>query len=189
MNSMTIIQQVATSEELKGLKQLQFSNLRRIIGEEEAMKEGFVTSEYTLDLLEKMHLEHPSIIAKEGNQVVGYIIVTTKSVYGAHEELDKLFDTVDKMKFKGELLGNTNYLLVGQICIAKSHRGIGLVQKMYQYYQALHAEQYQYLITDVSQANKRSLKVHHRTGFETIGVIEQVGTGWDIILWDWKKSL
>lgn len=186
---MAVIQQVTTLEELKGLQQLQFDNLRRIIGEAEAMKEGFVTSEYTLSLLQNMHTQHPSIIAKEGEEVVGYIIVTTKSVYGAHEELDKLFDTVDTMEYKGQLLVNTNYILVGQLCVAKSHRGIGLVQAMYQYYQALHAAEYQYLITDLSQANKRSIKAHQKTGFETIGVIEQVGTGWDIILWDWQKEI
>ena len=29
--------------------------------------------------------------------------------------------------------------------------------------------------------------MHQKIGFETIGVIEQVGTGWDIVLWDWNK--
>jgi L-amino acid N-acyltransferase YncA len=30
--------------------------------------------------------------------------------------------------------------------------------------------------------------MHRKIGFETIGVIEQVGTGWDIVLWDWNAS-
>ena len=62
---------VETEKELIGLKQLQTNNLRRLIGEEEAMKEGFVTSEYELSLLQKMHNIHPSIIVKEGDEVVG----------------------------------------------------------------------------------------------------------------------
>lgn len=185
---MAIIKQVENTAELIGLKALQTANLRRIVGEEVAMKEGFVTSEYSLELLQKMHEAYPSIIAKEGEEVVGYVIVTTKSVYGLHPELDHLFDTLDALNYKGTLLGNVEYILVGQLCVGKTHRGIGLVQSMYAYYQELHSKQFKYLVTDISQANKRSIKAHQKTGFETIGVIEQVGTGWDIVLWDWNAK-
>ena len=41
---MAILKLVETEKELIGLKQLQTNNLRRLIGEEEAMKEGLVTS-------------------------------------------------------------------------------------------------------------------------------------------------
>ena len=95
---MAILKLVETEQELIGLKQLQTNNLRRIIGEEEAMKEGFVTSEYELSLLQTMHAIHPSIIVKEGDDVVGYTIVTNKEVYGAHPELDHLFNTLDVEK-------------------------------------------------------------------------------------------
>jgi len=185
---MAILKLVETKQELIGLKQLQTNNLRRIIGEEEAMKEGFVTSEYELSLLQQMHAIHPSIIVKEGDEVVGYTIVTNKEVYGAHSELDHLFNTLDATLYNGLLLKEVNYILIGQVCVAKSHRGQGWVPKMYEYYKTLHATAYPYLVTDISQANKRSIKMHRKIGFETIGVIEQVGTGWDIVLWDWNAS-
>jgi ribosomal protein S18 acetylase RimI-like enzyme len=177
---------VETTQEIIGLKQLQTNNLRRLIGEEEAMKEGFVTSEYELSLLQKMHAIHPSIIVKEGDEVVGYTIVTNKAVYGEHPEVDHLLNTLNKTMYKGVLLNEVPYILVGQVCVAKSHRGQGWVPAMYDYYQQLHAKEYTYLVTDISQANKRSIKMHQKIGFETIGVIEQVGTGWDIVLWDWN---
>jgi ribosomal protein S18 acetylase RimI-like enzyme len=183
---MAVLKLVETEQEIIGLKQLQTNNLRRLIGEEEAMKEGFVTSEYALSLLQQMHEIHPSIIVKEGEEVVGYTIVTNKEVYGAHPELDHLFNTLDATEYKGALLKNSNYILIGQVCVAKSHRGQGWVPKMYDYYKSLHAKNYSYLVTDISQANKRSVRMHQKIGFETIGVIEQVGTGWDIVLWDWK---
>jgi ribosomal protein S18 acetylase RimI-like enzyme len=183
---MAVLKLVETEQEIIGLKQLQTNNLRRLIGEEEAMKEGFVTSEYALSLLQQMHEIHPSIIVKEGEEVVGYTIVTNKEVYGAHPELDHLFNTLDATEYKGALLKNSNYILIGQVCVAKSHRGQGWVPKMYDYYKSLHAKNYQYLVTDISQANKRSVRMHQKIGFETIGVIEQVGTGWDIVLWDWN---
>jgi ribosomal protein S18 acetylase RimI-like enzyme len=183
---MAILKLVETEQELIGLKQLQTNNLRRIIGEEEAMKEGFVTSEYELSLLQKMHAIHPSIIVKEGEEVVGYTIVTNKQVFGEHPELDHLFNTLDATAYKGILLKEVQYILIGQVCVAKSHRGQGWVPKMYDYYKHLHAKTYPYLVTDISQANKRSIRMHQKIGFETIGTIEQVGTGWDIVLWDWN---
>lgn len=182
---MAILKLVETEQELIGLKQLQTNNLRRIIGEEEAMKEGFVTSEYDLLLLQKMHAIHPSIIVKEGEEVVGYTIVTNKQVFGEHPELDHLFNTLDATTYNEKLLKEVHYILIGQVCVAKSHRGQGWVPKMYDYYKQLHAKTYPYLVTDISQANKRSIRMHQKIGFETIGTIEQVGTGWDIVLWDW----
>jgi L-amino acid N-acyltransferase YncA len=107
-------------------------------------------------------------------------------VLGEHPELDHLFNTLDATEYKGALLKESNYILIGQVCVAKSHRGQGWVPKMYTYYKDLHAKEYQYLVTDISQANKRSIRMHQKIGFETIGVIEQVGTGWDIVLWNWN---
>lgn len=183
---MAVLKLVEAEKELIGLKQLQTNNLRRLIGEDEAMKEGFLTSEYELSLLQKMHDIHPSIIVKEGEEVVGYTIVTNKEVLGEHPELDHLFQTLDATSYNGRFLKNENYILVGQVCVGKSHRGQGWVAKMYEFYKNLHAKNYKYLVTDISQANKRSIKRHQIIGFETIGVIEQVGTGWDIVLWNWN---
>jgi hypothetical protein len=185
---MVNIKVVETPEELQGLKDLQTANLRKNVGEDIAMKEGFLTSQYSLELLQKMHETHPSIIAKENDKVVGYVIVTTKSVYGEHPELDHLFNTLDAINYKGQLLGEVNYILVGQLCVGITHRGIGLVQDMYTYYQSLHSNQYKYLVTDISQENQRSIKAHKKSGFETIGLIEQVGAGWEIVLWDWSST-
>ena len=96
---MAILKLVETEKELIVLKQLQTNNLIRLIGEEEAMKEGFVTSEYELSLLQKMHNIHPSIIVKEGEEVVGYTIVTNKAVLGDHVEIDHLFNTLDATQY------------------------------------------------------------------------------------------
>ena len=185
---MATIKLVETEQELIGLKQLQTNNLRRLIGEEEAMREGFVTSEYSLELLLKMHVVYPSIIVKEGDEVVAYTIVTNKAVYGEHPEVDHLFNTLDATLYHEKLLKEVPYILVGQVCVGKSHRGQGWVPKMYEFYKSIHSKNYTYLVTDISQANKRSIRMHQKVGFETIGVIEQVGTGWDIVLWDWNAK-
>ena len=178
---------VSNDAELEGIRLLQKENLRKLIGETEAGKEGFLTAEYSMETLQQMHLYQPSIIAKDGDKIAGYVIVTTKESYGQHPLLDSLFDSIDALNYKDDSLKNIKYILVGQLCVGKAYRGIGLVQKMYTYYQECLSKEYQYLITDVAQENPRSIKAHLKTGFNIIHTIEYGGIGWDIVLWDWRK--
>jgi hypothetical protein len=178
---------VSNDAELEGIRLLQKENLRKLIGETEAGKEGFLTAEYSIETLQQMHLYQPSIIAKDGDKIAGYVIVTTKDSYGQHPLLDSLFDSIDALNYNGDSLKNINYILVGQLYVGKAYRGIGLVQKMYTYYQQCLSKEYQYLITDVAQENPRSIKAHLKTGFNIIHTIEYGGIGWDIVLWDWRK--
>jgi len=47
---MVQVTRASSEADLIGIQYLQKANLKRIIGEEEAAKEGFVTAEYSLDL-------------------------------------------------------------------------------------------------------------------------------------------
>jgi len=173
--------------DLQAILDLQKLNLRKLIGEEEAGKEGFLTAQYTIEMMEQMHQFQPSIIAKEGDKVAGYVIITDKNSFGQHPLLDDLFNSIDQLNYKGNNLKEINYVLVGQLCVAKAYRGTGLVQKMYHYYKDCLKDQYQYLVTDVAQENQRSIKAHLKTGFEIIHSIEYGGIGWEIVIWDWNN--
>ena len=178
---------VSNDAELDDIRLLQRENLRKLIGETEAGKEGFLTAEYSMEMLQQMHRFQPSIIAKDGDTIAGYVIITTKNSYGQHPLLDSLFDSIDALNYNDTPLKDVNYILVGQLCVGKAYRGTGLVQKMYNYYQQSLSKSYQYLITDVAQENPRSIKAHLKTGFEIIHTIQYGGIGWDIVLWDWRK--
>lgn len=184
---MVQVTKAASEADLIGIQELQKANLKRIIGEAEATKEGFVTAEYSLDLLKSMHGSGASIIAKDGDTVVGYALVTTKEIYGQHDLLDYIFNALNKLNFEGKHLKETPYVLVGQLCVGKGYRGIGLVQKMYNYFKDCYHTQFDYLITDVADNNPRSLKAHLKSGFQVIHSIDYDGAKWDIVLWDWNK--
>lgn len=183
-----IITRVCKESELIGIQALQRSNLRNFIGEEEALKEGFVTAEYSIDLLKSMHAISPSIIAKDGDRVVGYALVSTKAIMGQHALLDDLFNVLDRLNYNNNSLSEKNaYVLVGQLCVGKGYRGLGLVQKMYNHFRENFQHEFKYLITDVATENERSLKAHIKTGFQVIHTIDYGGVKWDIVLWDWNK--
>jgi ribosomal protein S18 acetylase RimI-like enzyme len=77
---------------------------------------------------------------------------------------------------------------VAQLCVSKEYRGQDLVQKLYGSFRDHYADQYTYCVTDVAQANHRSLKAHKKRGFQVIDTLDYGGIGWDIVLWDWHKK-
>lgn len=177
---------VTTPEEVIAIKALQNLNLRVNISQEEAASEGFLTASYTMEYLEAMNADAPSVIAKAGDEVVGYAMVTTKALRDGHELMADLFNTIDRTQYKASRLGEIDYVVVGQLCVAKAFRGMGLVQLMYNHFRDCYAGLFSYLVTDVAQANARSLKAHQKTGFQVIDTLTYGGIGWDIVLWDWR---
>lgn len=179
---------VTTSEEISAIKELQNLNLRPNISDTEAASEGFLTASYTIAYLQAMNADAPSVIAKMGDKVVGYAMVTTHNLRDGHDLMADLFNTIDRTSYSGRVLSETDYVVVGQLCVAKEFRGLGLVQQMYNHFKDCYANRFEYLVTDVAQANVRSLKAHKKTGFQVIDTLTYGGIGWDIVLWDWRRT-
>ena len=184
---MITIKLVTEQSELEGIKKLQHENLKKNLGDEEARVEGFVTAEYTMEFLERMHYEKPSVIAKDGDQVVGYALTAVKAIRFEHELLGDLFDTIDKTRYHDRLLKDSGYVVVGQLCVSKNYRGLGLVKQMYQHFRKTLSPDFDYCITDVAKDNPRSLKAHLKSGFRIVDTLQYGGLEWDIVLWDWTS--
>lgn len=186
---MITIKRVTEFSELEGIRKLQEANLKKNLPGGEAETEGFVTAEYSIEFLKTLHEAGPSVIAKEGDQVVGYALVAAKTIRYQHELLSDLFNSIDKINYRGHMLKNASYVVVGQLCVAKNYRGLGLVRLMYQHFRQSLSGEYDCCITDVAENNSRSLRVHLNTGFQVIDSFHYGGTNWNIVLWDWKSEL
>jgi hypothetical protein len=182
------IKPVSSKEELLQIKELQDQNLRKNLSPGEAASEGFLSAEYSIQVLEKMHDQRPSIIAVDGANLAGYALVTLKSVAHLHPLLDDLFNTIDKTFYNSQPLINSRYVVVGQLCVAREYRGRNLVQCMYNEFRQQLINEFDYCITDVAEANLRSLKAHLRSGFKVIDQLGYGGIKWNIVLWDWKAG-
>lgn len=167
---------------------MQALNLKQNITAEEAIDQGFLSAAYTIEYLQEMNSASPSIIAKYGDKVIGYVLVATKDNRKGHDLLEGLFDAIDKCEYNGKLLRDVNYVVVGQLCVAKEFRGQNLVQELYGHFRDCLSKEFTYLVTDVAQANIRSLKAHKKRGFQVINELMYGGFGWDIVLWDWNAA-
>jgi GNAT superfamily N-acetyltransferase len=181
-------QLVRQDSELEGILHLQRQNLRQHLTEEEAADQGFLTAQYSLDYLHQMHRVHPSVIAVDGDKLAGYALVIERSIGSGHPLLEDLIDQVDRLEYRNRPLRSSAYVVVGQLCVARDYRGAGLVPQLYQRFRESLQGQYQYAITDISCANRRSLKAHLKVGFQVIHSFLFEGNEWDIVLWDWTET-
>lgn len=176
--------------DLLQILELQRINLPTNISREESDEQGFVTVRHTEDLLSDMNTAEPQIIAKDGERVVGYALVMLSSFAERVPILLPMFELLDNLSFRGKKLADRAYYVIGQVCVAKSHRGQGVFDGLYDQHRRQMAGRYDYVITEIATRNRRSLRAHARVGFQTIHQYRAPdGEEWDIVLWDWADHL
>lgn len=177
-------------QHLKGILDLQRQNLAASLSEEEIRSQGFVTVLHSLDDLRKMNEIEPHVIAVDDAQVVAYLLAMTQASRNDIPVLVPMFDTIETIKYQGDSLSASSYIVVGQACVGKAYRGQGLFDRLYQYYATCFRSRYRYVVTEIDASNTRSLRAHSRVGFNTIMTYQASnGVTWHIVLWDWNGSV
>lgn len=177
---------LATAADLPQILSLQQENLPHILSQKELEEEGFVTVQHTDEQLHLLFSSAPQIIAKEKGRVVGYALVMPPELKASIPVLVPLFDRLANLTHRGEQLQNLPYYVMGQICVAKSHRGQGVFRKLYARHRKELASKYDYCITEISTRNLRSMRAHQKQGFDLIHQFTDASDEWNIVLWDWS---
>jgi L-amino acid N-acyltransferase YncA len=178
-----------STADLEGILSLQRENLLTILSEEEKAAQGFVTIPHTLDQLEAMHCIAPHVLAKENEQVVGYVLAMTLASRSVVPMMTSLFDNFDELEVAGKKVTSYRPMVVGQVCVGKSQRGTGLFDKLYTSYREQYASTHDFAITSIALSNYRSMAAHQRVGFQVIHTFEDSIQPWSIVYWDWNSKL
>jgi ribosomal protein S18 acetylase RimI-like enzyme len=179
---------VTKQDELIQIHGLNLQNLKQNLGTAERSDEGFVSWLYSPELLEKMHELAPSVIVKDGNRVVGYALTTPKEASAFHPDLKTMFANLEPVAYKKRPLSSYHYYCMGQICIARDYRGLGIVSMLYQKHRELYAPGYDFILTEISTSNPRSQKAHEKIGFHTIHTYRDAMDEWRVVVWDWREG-
>ena len=174
-------------EELEGILSLQRSNLPKNITAAEKSEQGFVTVNHSFEQLAEMNAIAPHLIAKDGEQVVGYILAMSKASKALVPVLVPMFNQFDGLNFGGKPVSSLEYLVIGQICVDKSYRGQGIFDRMYSAYGEVFSERFDFAITEIAVSNVRSINAHQRVGFEVIHEFSDKTDDWAIVALDWKR--
>jgi ribosomal protein S18 acetylase RimI-like enzyme len=174
--------------DLEGILKLQQENLPQNITLKEKEEQGFVRVEHNLEMLSDLNSIEPHIIAKDGEKVVAYFLAMTKASINDVPMLIPMFSQFERLYFKGKNICDYKYMVVGQVCIGKSHRGQGLFSRCFEAYKEAFRNNYDFAITEISISNPRSIKAHQKVGFEIIHTFKDEYETWAIVVCDWKST-
>ncbi len=181
-NSIITYTRASSDEELHQILEIQKRNLKTNIPAEEKEKEGYITVGHNFEILKKMNDACPHIIAKNGNKVAGYALVMLPSFRYEMSVLTPMFESADR------LLKTENYVAMGQVCIDKPYRRMGVFKGMYAFYQKELNNQFDSLFTEIATHNTRSLGAHKKVGFKILETQITEGTSWELVNWDWNNN-
>lgn len=176
-NNKRMIEYKVTSSiiELEQIIVLQQENLPKSISQAEKIAQGFVTVEHDINILLQMHKVHPHTIALCNGKVVGYALSMSKEFGNSIPVLVPMFKEFEKQRI------TSNFIVMGQICIAKTHRRQGVFKGLYNKMVNTFANTYDEIITEVDIVNTRSLNAHYATGFRDVCSYEAANQIWKII--------
>ena len=178
---------IETDQHLRDIIELQRENLAKNLSVGEVKSQGFVTVQHEFAGLKKMNSLEQGILLEDAGELGGYCLAMVRDFGTEIPILFNLFRKLDSLSYDGQALSKYRYIVVGQVCIAKAHRGKGLFDEMYAAYRQHLSSRYELAITEVSGKNIRSLKAHWRVGFKTLLQYQnEAGQDWYIILWDWR---
>lgn len=179
------ITQAKNDRDLAGILSLQQQNLAINLSPEEVASQGFVTVVHDLDILRRMNDAAPHTIAKQGDLVVGYALTMLPGFRSDIPVLFSLFERLDELHWQGKSFRDLSYFVIGQVCVAKACRGMGVFDRLYQGVKEFNADRFDAVATEISSRNTRSLRAHERIGFETLLEFtdEKSGELWVIVGW------
>lgn len=179
---------VSTEQEVRQMLALQKANLKSKVSAQTAENQGFVTVCHEPDTLLAMNRAHPSAIAKSGEVLAGYCIMMPQSFRNQIPELVPMFEMLNTLSWRGKpLKHNPRWFVMGQVCVAEAFRGMGVFDGMYQKLREAYSSDFDFVITEISRKNIRSMRAHARVGFEAMHVYEEKLNNevWEVVVWDW----
>jgi L-amino acid N-acyltransferase YncA len=174
--------------DLEGILSLQKKNLARGLSQEEIQSQGFVTVDHSYEQLKNLNDIEKHVIAKDDDNVVGYVLAMTKQSRDDIPILIPMFRIFDEIIFKDKKVSEYNYLVIGQVCVDIAYRGQGIFDSNYAAYKKLYQDKYDFAITEIATTNTRSLQAHKRIGFKEIhSYLSSDMTNWVVVSWDWRN--
>ncbi|WP_448520160.1 N-acetyltransferase family protein [Rhodoflexus sp.] len=169
-------------QDLQQIIDLQRANLRENISQAAQQAQGFVVARYDIPFLQRLYAAEPPVVAYDDEKVVGYCLPMPLDVAATSAFLQSTADIIAKLSYEGKPLTDWRYCLMGQICIAESHRGAGLFDKLYFAMRDQLKGRYDLVVTEVSYRNQRSMRAHQRIGYKIIHSYDH-DERWAVVAW------
>ncbi len=177
---------VQTDRDVDQILELQALNHPTAISEATLKSQGFVTVRHQPNVLRRMNQLYPSVIARDGDQLAGYCLVMLREFAAEVPILLPMFEKLETLSWHGKSLQESRWFVMGQVCVAEGYRGQGVFDGMYRKLADHCRADFDFTVTQVAERNPRSLRAHHRVGFETFHIYpdQKAGETWHVIALD-----
>lgn len=126
-------------------------------------KDGFVTTGFSEEELTSIIEEEQGIfIALEEDRVLGYVMSASWQFWSKWPMFVHMMKDLPKLNYLGQTLTKDNSYQYGPVCIDKSVRGSGLLEKLFDFALESMSKRYPILVTFVNVINERSYAAHKR---------------------------
>jgi ribosomal protein S18 acetylase RimI-like enzyme len=205
------VRPACSDNDLRGILALQAANLPGALSPEERRSQGFVTLRHDFELLREMNSPWAHLIAtpvptsdppeqagpkrlgldpgqapgpSRPTEIAAYALVMLPTFRDRFPILHPMFNELASLSYQGRPLDEFSWYVMGQVCVAKPHRGRGLVTRLYDAHRAQMSPSFDLMITEVDEANPRSVRAHERAGFEILHSYSSEGKEWLIVALD-----
>ncbi len=175
--------------DLEAILTLQAENLPAALSEFQMAKEGFVTVHHNRQILSDMSKPYCHIVARDHDLLAGYALVMLKKFAKDIPVLVPMSEELETAVFNGELICELNYVLMGQICVAKAYRRQGVFNGLYNKMKSTLRSNFDYIVTEVDIKNQPSIRAHQSIGFECVREYISDDKTWNLLIWDINSKL
>lgn len=179
-----------TDEEIAQLLALQARNVYETLDRQSRESQGFLSVTHSPELIRAMNADCPQIIAKSGDLLCGYCLVMSRRFDRALPELIPFFETLYKLSWRGRSLASEawRWFVMGQVCVHEAFRGQGVFDGLYRALRERYRDTFDFTVTEVADANKRSMRAHERVGFQPLHRYKDDAfrRDWTVVLWEFN---
>ena len=156
----------------------------------EDREDGFLTTSFTKEQLKELIEEEGLFLVKEGDEVLAYVMAGSWEFWSQWEIFRIMVDDLEKLEYLGVQLSTENSYQYGSICIDKSLRGSGILEKLFNFSRAIMNLKYPILVTFINKKNSRSFAAHHRKiGLDILKEFSFNGNEYYEMAYDTSKEL
>ena len=145
--------------DLPAVLAIQNGNLHANLTEEQR-RDGFLSAAFTAEHFAQMAREAAVMVADDSGQICGYLCTGSARVPRQFPLLAGMIDALPRVSFLGRPLASQRSLIYGPVCVARSHRGRGLLRGLYDALRREVAGGYDAGVAFVAKDNQRSLAAH-----------------------------
>jgi hypothetical protein len=158
---------------------------------EEDKKDGFVTTAFTKEQLSDIIKKEQGIfIAIKDNKVISYVMSASWQYWSKWPMFQHMIKDLPNLTYLNQTLTIDNSYQYGPVCVDKSVRGSGVLEKLFDFALDSMSKRYPILVTFVNKINQRSYEAHKRKlGLEVIQEFEFNNNNYYEMVYDTSKRV